>query len=661
MKINLNSVKTKLVGAMILAIAIPLLISMIISYSSSTSKAKKDAQDVLEWQCWYLQAEFGKILDTNMQAMNAVAAAPSTVAYLTGAADLPPETIMAHLQNVDAFLNDGSATALTGADGMQVMRSKGDCVNVAEREYFIQAMKGQPYVSDVIVSKSTGLRQITIAVPVYGEDGSTIGIVQRNYDLNSLHEFLAKESSDAFVADRTGLLAAHSQYAYGPDAHEDESRATSEFMVSGKDEGFYSADTGKGYDAYIAYVKEPKSGFSVVAAANSKDVLASANRSAQVVVLISIILLVIAIAVAVFIARDITAPIVTVNKSLSDMADGIFTKINVKKERGDELGQMTKNTNSVIDTLSDIVGGIKAGAQRVDTASGELSDMANQISHTADDVANAVQEIAGGATTQADEIQKASENTSEIGNAVQDVQDATGSLKELAGRMKEASADSSASLADLEKTSSTMSGSIEDIATAIKATQEAVNTINEKVAGITSIATQTNLLSLNASIEAARAGEAGKGFAVVAEEIRTLADNSKLLADEIKGEMEILLGQAEGAVSASKEVQDGNESQQEALKKTLASVSSMLSDIDQTLIGIDEIAKNAEVCVDAGAKVNDSMQSLSAISEENAAAAEETGASMEELSATVTTLAGEANDLREIAEQLANEMQFFKD
>ena len=661
MKINLNSVKTKLIAAMILAIAIPLLLSVIISYRSSTSKAKADAQDVLEWQCWYLQAEFGKILDTNMSAMNAIATAPSTIAYLTGASDLPEDVMRAQLQGVDDFLNDGNITVITGADGMQVLRNTGNLVDVSERDYFKEAMKGTNYVSDVIVSKSTGLRQITIAVPVFGEDGNTVGIVQRNYNLADLHTFLAAESDDAFVADRTGLLAAHSQYEYGPDAHEDESRATSEFMVSGKDEGFYTADTGKGYSAYIAYVKEPKSGFTVVAAENSKTVLASANRAAQIVVLISIILLVIAIVVAVLIARDIIAPIVKVNGSRADMANGIFTKINVGKDRGDELGEMTRNTNSVIDTLSEIVGNIKGSAMSVDAASGELSEMANQISQTADDVANAVQEIAGGATTQADEIQKASENTSEIGNSVQDVQDATVSLKELAGRMKEASADSSASLADLEKTSNSMSGSIADISTAIKATQEAVNTINEKVAGITSIATQTNLLSLNASIEAARAGEAGKGFAVVAEEIRTLADNSKLLADEIKGEMETLLTQAEGAVSASKDVQEGNDSQQEALHKTLSSVSQMLGDIDKTLTGIDEIAKNADVCVSAGARVNDSMQSLSAISEENAASSEETGASMEELSATVTTLAGEANDLKNIAEQLNHEMQFFKD
>ena len=226
--------------------------------------------------------------------------------------------------------------------------------------------------------------------------------------------------------------------------------------------------------------------------------------------------------------------------------------------------------------------------------------------------------------------------------------------------MKEASEISSKSLASLQDSSSEMTEKIDEISRTIGSTQTAVNNISDKVEGITSIATQTNLLSLNASIEAARAGEAGKGFAVVAEEIGKLAEDSKQMADEIKTEMEILLQQSKAAVSAAEDVRQGNNDQQIALGETLESVNGMLEDIRSTVDGVQLITDGANTCDSSKNAVVDTMSALSAISEENAASSEETGASMEELSATVTTLAGAASDLNEIAEELNKEMEFFK-
>ena len=124
--------------------------------------------------------------------------------------------------------------------------------------------------------------------------------------------------------------------------------------------------------------------------------------------------------------------------------------------------------------------------------------------------------------------------------------------------------------------------------------------------------------------------------------------------------MATLLEQSKAAVLAAEDVKQGNSDQQIALGETLDAVNGMLSDISSTVDGVKLISQGADTCESSKNSVVDTMSALSAISEENAASSEETGASMEELSATVTTLAGSANSLKEIAEQLNEEMKFFK-
>ncbi|MBE5916957.1 MAG: methyl-accepting chemotaxis protein [Pseudobutyrivibrio ruminis] len=658
-----DSIKTKLVGVLIAVASIPLIVSLVISYISSTNKAFSDAQDSLEWQAWYMEDMFSKIIDKNVAAMSTFASAPSTVTYLQDptAGVIPDSAMLSQMNAINELLGDDNPTVITGKDGMQILRTAGDCVDVSDREYFKQVQSGTPiYVSDVITSKSTGARQITIAIPVLDDTtGEFLGCVQRNYDMVDLHEILAAEFEDAFVVDRTGFVAAHSQYIIGED-HEEEDRNQSNVVTMEGSEGFYmSTNTGKGYDAYVAWVEEPNTTFRIAVAEKSTVVMASARRSATIIVIIGLAMLVVAIFISLFMARSFTEPLSEISVALKDLSNGKFTKVRKYARRNDEFGAISKDTNTVIERLSEIVSNIKTSAVNVGSSSSELSNMASQISTTAEGVSNAVGEISQGATQQAEEIQTAAESTGKIGDAVESVKGSSTTLSDIAGKMKEASEISSQSLESLQNSSIEMTEKIDEISNAISRTQEAVNTISEKVEGISGIATQTNLLSLNASIEAARAGDAGKGFAVVAEEIRKLADDSDSMASEIKVEMERLLEEASAAVEAAKDVKDGNFEQQEALGETINSINGMLDDINKTVSGVALISQGADICDESKNAVLDMMSALSAISEENAASSQETETSMDELASTVGTLAESANALKEISDKLNEEMKFF--
>lgn len=540
--------------------------------------------------------------------------------------------------------------------------------NYFTQEYYTNA-KSLPKASitDPYYDPSTGLVMASCSAPIKTLDGQFLGCITVDVMLTSISDTIGSikigRSGALFLIDGVG------NYIYSPDnpnAIKEEMNIKDSTEFGDNIQKLTSTDIGNGEyksqneNMLIYWDKVPDMTWKIGLIISKDEILEDVNRMMLISIIVCILAIVITTVVIIYQSTGIANAVAVVAASLAHLREGEFVRIKGAKKRTDEIGLMTEATNDVIDKLDAIVSNIKESAMSVGSSSEELSDMANQISQTAEDVSNAVQEIASGATQQADEIQSASENVGRIGDAVSDVQDSTGTLSTTAGKMKEASEVSSKSLSSLQESSLEMTAKIDEISRTIQATQEAVTNIGGKVEGITSIATQTNLLSLNASIEAARAGEAGKGFAVVAEEIGQLAENSKQLADDIKIEMESLLNQAKAAVEAAEDVRQGNIDQQTALGDTLEAVNGMLEDIGSTVGGVQLISVGANTCEDSKNAVVDTMSALSAISEENAASSEETGASMQELSATVTTLAASASSLKDIAEKLNEEMQFFK-
>ncbi len=654
-----NSVKTKLIALMLLIALVPLTVAVVISYNSSTSNAKETAKETIEWQAKYLESEVDKMFNNSITALTSFASSPLTISFLKGETT-DSSVVKKQMLNINKAFDDDNTIVVADTKGMMVLRSdSGTLKSIKDRDYFQNAITGTVYVSNVFVSSVTNTNNICIAVPVTDTDTNEIlGVVYKTFDPNSIHELLALEADEAFVVDKNGDMVAHSQYEIKA---EDEKKnfSSSPYMTSDDKTGFYIS-TAVGYPVYLSYTKNELSGYTICAAISEADVVAAAAQGANIIIISGLVMLVLVLILSVFVANNFSNPILEVNKLLSALANGEFKKIDKYTNRKDEFGQMISNSNSVIDKLQSIVGHIKESSGTVNASSEELSETAKQIASTTENVAEAVQEIVTGATEQAKEVQKSVENAGMITEAIGNVQGSANGLNDLADRMRNASETSSASLSNFQESSEAMTGKIGDIAEKISATQNAVADINARVEGISGIAAQTNLLSLNASIEAARAGDYGKGFAVVAEEIRKLADDSEKLAKEIHEVMGTLLDESTSAVKAANEIIEENKSQQIALAETIDAVNGMISDIEKTVASVAQISGETDTCVSSNESVSTAMASLSAIFEENAAATESTGASVEELSATVSTLAESASSLKEIAEQLNKEMQFFK-
>jgi methyl-accepting chemotaxis protein len=212
---------------------------------------------------------------------------------------------------------------------------------------------------------------------------------------------------------------------------------------------------------------------------------------------------------------------------------------------------------------------------------------------------------------------------------------------------------------ELSESNDKTTEAIGKIAESVRTTNDSVTRIQEAVNLIASIASETSLLALNASIEAARAGEAGKGFAVVATQISKLSDDSNQSALAIEQIIQQLATDSEASVKIMDEVDTIVAEQQKKLNETKQKFMDVSKGIEDSTEETKIIDNQTMDCDHKRQAVMDVFANLSAVSQQNASSTEQTTASMEELNATINLLAQEANDLKDVAQSLEQEVAFF--
>lgn len=422
---------------------------------------------------------------------------------------------------------------------------------------------------------------------------------------------------------------------------------------------------GKNYYVIYEPVFQPSDG-SVVGMAFVGIENTTVNESIRnMIVSILIIILVIIVLITVISMLVINALVraAKLTSAVTDaMANGDMTQKLDEKclKRNDEIGDICKSLDKMQESLIGTLSGLASQSTELLTTAETLERMADETSRTIAQVENAVNDIANGATSQATDTTNASTNVVTMGDIISSTVSDVGVLMTTSEKMSTYGRDAVGILHELKSVNEKATKSIDVIYEQTNITNEAAEKIKQATAIITSIAEETNLLSLNASIEAARAGDAGRGFAVVADQISKLAEQSNASAAEIEQITNSLIEDSNKAVSIVEEVKEVMADQALKMDRTESAFASVSDGIDDSIRNVTQIDRSSKELDEARKQVIDIIQNLTAIAEENAASTQETSAATSEVTAAADNVSRAAVTLKGITADLESTIRTFK-
>ena len=553
-----------------------------------------------------------------------------------------------------AELHEFDRGNVVNADGISPING----TDYSDREYFQAAMRGETYISDPLVSRTTGEISVIMAAPlwengVYG--GNIIGCVYFSPPSSFLNDIMAdlriSEESMPYILNNEGTIIADI----------DPEKVAEQYNIIKSDSGSALAEIHKhminretGVTYYGDYADPTHIAYAPIDADTGGWSLAiEVPRSFYVdAVLATIVMIIIMVAVsvaaavtaAVLISNRIVKPIKQCSERIRMLSNGDLTSPAAIINSKDETGILSRSTADVVNSMNLIIkdterilGEMANGNFDVDTGANshayvgdftalleamgkinrDLSDAlskidlaSEQVSAGSDQVSSSAQDLSNGATEQASSIDELASTISEISHKTQENLEDCNKAKR--------------SVDDTTKLMTEANDHMRSMTVAMNRIDRSSEEITNIIKAIEDIAFQTNILALNASVEAARAGEAGKGFAVVADEVRNLASKSQ----EAVKNTSTLIGESREAVQEGIRITEETAATIEKVVKSSASVNSI----------VGKVADSSEAQTASIQQITEGIQQISSVVQNNSATAEESAATSEQLSSQAQQL-----------------------